>query len=136
MNKLAPTNVEKLSKVIESKGYEAAMPMSLDYQVLNQIVRDLRETELYEEGLGKPEPQMSGVMYLILHLMQGRMDTKGIDGNAFKISERSLHELIEMYQHFAERELVARAVGVRYESDSQEMLGAIDMQIAALQRSP
>ena len=132
MSNIPATNLEKLSRQIGNKNYEAAMPASLADLILNHIGRDLRVIELSQSSDETKKVHLSSVMYLILHLVRERMESNEIDASTLRISNSSFHQLVELYQYFIEREIVARITGVRCENDAQELLNAIDMQISAL----
>ena len=131
MSNMPATNLEELSRHIADKSYEAAMPTSLANPILHQIGRDLRVIELFQSSEDTKKVHLSSPMYLILHLVRGRMESNGIATDTLKLNNASLHRLVELYQYFIERELVARMVGVRCEKDSEELLEAIDMHVSA-----
>ncbi|MBA3059537.1 MAG: hypothetical protein KJ614_11155 [Gammaproteobacteria bacterium] len=131
MINIQATNFKGLIATIEGKSRAAALPSNLLDPYLHQIGRDLRIAELYLRGDYTKEPYISGILYLIAHLMRERMRENGHEVTKLKVNEDLFHVLMKIYQRYIEREIVARVVGGRCEEDGDEMLCALDLQIAS-----
>lgn len=130
MVNIQETDIDGLIATIEGKSGAAALPSNLLDSYLHQIGRDLRVVELYQQGDDTKEPYLTGIMYLIFHLLRDRMHSSGHDVRTLNEDESVFFEVMRIYQRYVEREIVARVVGTRCEEDCGDMLRALDLQIA------
>lgn len=119
-----------ISKAIESRPAEAALPCNLDEVILHQIARDLRLIELSCTVDDSIEPPLAGPMYLIFHMMISQAEKlKG--KSKLEMSEERLRHWMQRYMHYIEREVVARAINMSNQRDAELLMAEIEAEISA-----
>jgi hypothetical protein len=119
-----------ISRAIESRPAEAALPCNLDEVILHQIARDLRLIGLPRTVDDSIEPPLVGPMYLIFHMTINQ--TERLKGKSkLEMSEERLQHWMQRYMHYTEREVVARALNMPNQRDTELFMAEIETEILA-----
>jgi hypothetical protein len=125
------TDVSTLSKLIGTGSFETALPCNLTDEVLLQIARDLRTIEISCTIDESVDPPLSGPIYLYSHLLYGqaaKLTGKKVVG--FDVGR--LDHWMQRYLHYIEREVVSRAVKLKYPPDTDDLIAEIQKEVLAV----
>jgi hypothetical protein len=95
---------------------------------LYQIARDLRICELALMLDESVDPPITGVMFLIVQMFMLRVQV--LTGRTkFEFPRDEFEKWMQRYMFYAERELVARALKMPCQTDTQDFVKEVDQKI-------
>ena len=126
MNKVPNTDAKALSDYIRGKPYRQAIPHALPDAWITPLVRDLRQLQ-EREARADDHKRAVGPTMLAFHILRGRIhERKREPPPELTFSEDKIMGTFQVYQHFLERELVTRIVGIPSEGDEDAFVEMVD----------
>lgn len=125
------TDVAALAKFVGNRSFDAALPCNLTDDILLQIARDLRAIEISCTIDESVDPPLAGPMYLYMHLLHSQ--AQNLTGkNQCQLDLGRAEHWMQRYLHYIEREIVSRAVKMKYQPDTDDLIAEIQKEVLAV----
>jgi hypothetical protein len=136
---LCPTGETRLADITalsEAQDYRALLPSALAEPLLLSLARDMRLIERMMSGDSDVDPQMDAPLQMVYELLMRPKNDVSVSVDELRLSESAMADAFTLFQCALEREIVARAVGVRADKQDECLLLGLDAVCVPIKSAP